>query len=561
MPTQIDDDQQPAAQSRSRKQHTRSRTGCLTCRKRHRRCDERRPVCENCDTAGRQCEYPLPNLPLRERRKTNLPGEQQPWAPAPPAGLAVVHLPRPTRPVGPCLSQQAINMPFRSNELFSYFYDLEDPVDIAPRDKRQGLLQSVMQSPDALRNTMLIAGLHYGWKAGRLQVFESTLLFHKGETMRLVNWLLVQSDSRRYHECIRHIATLCLTECAFGNVLVAETHLNGLMRYMDFHKPPGSPFADDESVEEELANRYVILTYNFIYGFKSRLRDILHEDDRVPPDTKPDPKRPDPNTVQELMHSWHKDEFRGLDIRLKAMKMVPYFFNQLPPNAKLWDIDGTPMLECLTRITETSGFKRNSAHEAIQQNMWLEGAVTRLLLALVGCHIESLSGDYTRGLNRKNRQPLVTSWSGMCSASGLYLHAVLGIWNAGELIESRMHRRVLYIVKQDLERHRPQKRDRRATDLWLWKAYVCAFSLERHLQLDYDQGVLFPLRRIFGELIAEWSYMTEATDWTQARNALTRIVWPESFYLEDMCRVLWYGSVSSGSVFSESVFSESVSPI
>jgi hypothetical protein len=45
MPTQIDDDQQPAAaQSRSRKQHTRSRTGCLTCRKRHRRCDERRPV-------------------------------------------------------------------------------------------------------------------------------------------------------------------------------------------------------------------------------------------------------------------------------------------------------------------------------------------------------------------------------------------------------------------------------------------------------------------------------------------------------------------------------------
>lgn len=69
-----------------------------------------------------------------------------------------------------------------------------------------------MQSPDALRNTMLIAGLHYGWKAGRLQVFESTLLFHKGEAMRLVNWLLVQSDSRRYHECIRHIATLCLTE-------------------------------------------------------------------------------------------------------------------------------------------------------------------------------------------------------------------------------------------------------------------------------------------------------------------------------------------------------------
>lgn len=69
-----------------------------------------------------------------------------------------------------------------------------------------------MQSPDALRNTMLIAGLHYGWKAGRLQIFESTLLFHKIETMRLVNWLLVQSEPTAYHLCIRHIATLCLTE-------------------------------------------------------------------------------------------------------------------------------------------------------------------------------------------------------------------------------------------------------------------------------------------------------------------------------------------------------------
>ncbi|KAJ4328579.1 hypothetical protein N0V84_000938 [Fusarium piperis] len=377
---------------------------------------------------------------------------------------------------------------------------------------------------------MLIAGLHYGWKVGQLERFEPTLLFHKGETMRLVK-LLVQSPEA-YH-------------CAFGNVIAAETHLNGLMKYMDFHKPPDSPCADDQSVEEELANRYVILTYNFIYGFKSRLRDILHEDDFNAPDLNPDPKRPDPNTVAELMHSWHKDEFRGLDVRLKAMKMVPYFFNPLPPNAKFWDIDGTPMLECLTRITETSGFKRNSAREAIQQNMWLEGAVTRLLLALVGCHIESLSGEETGGLNKKNGSRLVTSWSGMCSASGLYLHAVLGVWNAGELIEPRMHRRVLYVIKQDLERYRPQKRDRRAANLWLWKAYVCAFSLARHLQLGDDQGLLYPLQTMFGGLVREWSFMLKITEWAKARDSLSAIVWPESFYLEDMCRSLWYASVCS----------------
>lgn len=32
-------------------------TGCLTCRKRHRKCDEGKPICQLCQKTGRKCEY------------------------------------------------------------------------------------------------------------------------------------------------------------------------------------------------------------------------------------------------------------------------------------------------------------------------------------------------------------------------------------------------------------------------------------------------------------------------------------------------------------------------
>ncbi|KAK9329179.1 hypothetical protein V1520DRAFT_179884 [Lipomyces starkeyi] len=34
----------------------RSRTGCITCRARHKRCDERTPTCQNCETLNIRCE-------------------------------------------------------------------------------------------------------------------------------------------------------------------------------------------------------------------------------------------------------------------------------------------------------------------------------------------------------------------------------------------------------------------------------------------------------------------------------------------------------------------------
>lgn len=38
----------------------RSRSGCLGCRRRKKRCDETKPICQRCQGAGAPCVYPDP---------------------------------------------------------------------------------------------------------------------------------------------------------------------------------------------------------------------------------------------------------------------------------------------------------------------------------------------------------------------------------------------------------------------------------------------------------------------------------------------------------------------
>jgi hypothetical protein len=46
--------------ARIRRSHTKSRKGCTECKSRHIRCDERRPLCANCEVAERTCVFPPP---------------------------------------------------------------------------------------------------------------------------------------------------------------------------------------------------------------------------------------------------------------------------------------------------------------------------------------------------------------------------------------------------------------------------------------------------------------------------------------------------------------------
>lgn len=45
---------------KTRRAHRKSRNGCIECKNRHIRCDERQPSCANCEAAERTCSYPPP---------------------------------------------------------------------------------------------------------------------------------------------------------------------------------------------------------------------------------------------------------------------------------------------------------------------------------------------------------------------------------------------------------------------------------------------------------------------------------------------------------------------
>ncbi|KAI0434751.1 hypothetical protein F5Y09DRAFT_216922 [Xylaria sp. FL1042] len=53
------------------------RSGCQTCKIRHKKCDESRPSCFQCSSSGRQCEFILPTQPSH-RDSSGWKGEQAP---------------------------------------------------------------------------------------------------------------------------------------------------------------------------------------------------------------------------------------------------------------------------------------------------------------------------------------------------------------------------------------------------------------------------------------------------------------------------------------------------
>jgi hypothetical protein len=49
---------------RLKKRHSKTRTGCSTCKRRHFKCDERKPECLRCMVDGKPCEYNIPQTKL-----------------------------------------------------------------------------------------------------------------------------------------------------------------------------------------------------------------------------------------------------------------------------------------------------------------------------------------------------------------------------------------------------------------------------------------------------------------------------------------------------------------
>ncbi|KAL2817714.1 hypothetical protein BDW59DRAFT_152516 [Aspergillus cavernicola] len=526
--------------------NTRSRAGCLTCRQRHVRCDEQRPSCQTCLASKRSCNYSPTVIPLRDRRMLQRnalpPGQEAPWELMNTPGMTGRKLAASTA-MDP-FDTLPVKMPFKSRELYHYFYQTGAAFAAAPSDPKDDCIALATLDEHALRSTILIAGIHYSWNTGNLQAYESAFLFHKVESIRIINTWLKVSDSKTFVVCVRQILTIALAEACLGNLTTAETHLNGIMALFDSRGQVDGASGSIDDIEGELANRYLLLTSCFVLCLKSRLDDFILFRAAQGIDPNHDGSSAE---ALKLMNLWHGMEYGGLDTRLRAMRMFPYFFSLPPMNRRPKMVDALPIIDCLRTITETvDQIRINPTPEHIDR-VWNEGGPTKLLLVLVTSHVSSFAKDDENldpAGNEKLSQPLLrSSWSGIVATAELYMHSVLNIINAGEPIECRLLYRILLIMKQDID----QTRDDLSGDhgslrqsLWFWKVFTGALALatsqHRHIAIDMKtvgpsekcscETDLEGLYEWFRNCARAWSAVTETTNWKDVEPVLAIVAWP-----------------------------------
>ncbi|EXK28367.1 hypothetical protein FOXG_20189 [Fusarium oxysporum f. sp. lycopersici 4287] len=520
--------------TRTRRPHTRSKTGCLTCRKRRVRCDGGKPTCTRCVSAGRACEFADPSIPLRDRKATCLPGEQQPWIisqDAPPVTLMV------NSPFGKSVEPfdcLGLDMTLRSRELLHYFHNSHDSADLVLSKASRNIFSSVAQHPDALRDTLLVAGLHYAWTVGDLETYKPTFLFHKVSTIQVLNRWLQNIHQPGLMTFIRHVSILCFIEASYGNVHDTEAHINGLVNAVHLLSPLDDDFGHRSEIEEELANRYLLLTYYAYQGFKARilgsdsLQNLFRQNNTA-----------EFSTFVSQIYLWKTQNIGHLEMRLNAMKLLPFFFAALPSSTQFHSIDASPLIDCLKHVTTSTQTVREDRYKCDPSWEWIEGSDSRLLCATIGSHFSSLFHDDMFSSAHSSKYSI--SWSGMCAASSLYMHSVLELWNGGKAIDARLLRRFLSILSRDLSQSVSTLGLNDSTDFWLWRAFLGEYSIAKQQANNHDP-LLDGLQRAFTGYVDAWKRVTGLTLWEEAHACLVTVAWPATMNYETG-RGVWISAI------------------
>ncbi|KAK0725036.1 hypothetical protein B0H67DRAFT_550682 [Lasiosphaeris hirsuta] len=239
----------PLQPGRKRRAHKRSRNGCLTCKQRHIRCDEVKPICTNCLTRGGDCGYPEPASTLAPpgaggsaSASGSVPRPGIPGA----IGLGATDpthqrlVPIPSSPADP-FDSLPIKMPHRSLELFHHFahYRIFSRTAV-PKNPNSDCVGLALSDPGTFRACLLMTALNYSWLSGgslRNTDMEETYLYHKLEAMRIVNEQIADPAKCTSDGCLALIAALALVESGMGDHTAAEAHLNGLFTLLDMRRP------------------------------------------------------------------------------------------------------------------------------------------------------------------------------------------------------------------------------------------------------------------------------------------------------------------------------------
>lgn len=252
-----------------------------------------------------------------------------------------------------------------------------------------------------------------------------------------------------------------------------------------------------------------------------------------------------------LMKLWHGMEHKGLDTRLKAIRLFPYFFSTPPIGRQPKMVDPLAILDCLRTITETVDcFRMNPTAESLHR-IWNDGGPTKLLLVLVTSHVSSFAKEDGKDGNigspgkGKLSQAPRSSWSGIAAAIELYMHNVLNITNGCEPIECRLLCRILLIIKEDISKTREDlsgNHGRLSQSIWFWKVFTAVLTLDlakiqhKHIVMGVKTARscvnsscvedVEGLYEWFRSCARAWSTVTETINWKDVKTVLAILAWP-----------------------------------
>ncbi|KAI8954540.1 hypothetical protein F4801DRAFT_587354 [Xylaria longipes] len=219
---------------RQRRFHRRSRNGCVTCKAKHIRCDERKPLCTFCLRHGESCQYQTDcnsssaNTPARPKAASTSEGSHDP---AVVGSLGPIHIHDGL--IDPFVGTQ-YEMPYKSRSLFYLFASTRVLYrSRVERNHDSFLVHRALSHPGFLHAALLLTTLHWAWHTGDVEQFRVPYLYHKVQAIRFVNEQLQDLETAASDGTIAVVASLAVMENSLGSTEAVSSHLQGLARIKD----------------------------------------------------------------------------------------------------------------------------------------------------------------------------------------------------------------------------------------------------------------------------------------------------------------------------------------
>ncbi|KAH6660513.1 hypothetical protein BKA67DRAFT_686897 [Truncatella angustata] len=215
---------------RKRRVHTRSRNGCVTCKAKHLRCDEQKPLCGRCLASGGSCGYVD-----RTNKHSHSPQPSSDGTITPKAeefefwddGFACPPAPQNILDGYPGDASSDYGLLF---DLFSRYRSVVDR-DVSP-DSHAFLVERALSCPALLHGAILLSALRWTWYSGSSENIQKSALHHKLEAIKVVNERLQHLALMATETTIAGVAALAMAESGFGRPDTARAHMHGLSQVL-----------------------------------------------------------------------------------------------------------------------------------------------------------------------------------------------------------------------------------------------------------------------------------------------------------------------------------------